>query len=74
MPGRAGAPEEDEALIGELIEEFRRVPDGWKEMVVEQVALVRRMAERPPYRFIGGEEEGLDDAGQVSDETAAQAA
>jgi transcriptional regulator with XRE-family HTH domain len=47
--------DEDEAMIRELLREFRRVPDEWKPVVIEQVELIRRLAEKPPLRIIGGE-------------------
>jgi transcriptional regulator with XRE-family HTH domain len=54
----------EDLLIRELLREFRRVPDEWKPVVIEQVELIRRLAERPPVRIIGGyqdnEEEGHD--------------
>ena len=40
-----------------LVKEFRRVPDEWKELVVEQVAQYRRLAELRPVRIIGDEAE-----------------
>ena len=51
---------EDDYLIEELIEEFRQVPDAWKEEAVRQIAMFRRLAEMPSVRFIG-EEDGDDD-------------
>jgi transcriptional regulator with XRE-family HTH domain len=52
----AEAGEYDDPLVQALVEEFRRVPDEWKELVVEQVAQYRRMAELRPVRIIGDEE------------------
>ncbi|MEJ2736443.1 MAG: helix-turn-helix transcriptional regulator [Anaerolineae bacterium] len=58
-------PEDDDApddyLIPELLEEFRQLPDEWKLAALEQVETLRRLAERPPVRIIGGEEEEGDD-------------
>lgn len=48
-------------LIEALVQEFRRVPDEWKLIAVQQVAQYRRMAELRPARVIGqeaAEEEG----------------
>jgi transcriptional regulator with XRE-family HTH domain len=54
---------EDDYLIEELVEEFRQVPDAWKEEAVRQIAMFRRLAEMPSVRFIG-EEEGDRDPDQ----------
>jgi len=63
---------EEEALIGELIAEFRQVPDEWKEMAVQQVAQFRRLAELRPLRIIGEEEEeaqsGQGESREATDE------
>jgi len=68
----AGTSSEDEALIRELLAEFRRVPDEWKAVAIEQVAQFRRLAELRPVRLIGEEEEteaqGSGDAGEEEDE------
>jgi transcriptional regulator with XRE-family HTH domain len=47
-------------LLGELLSEFRRVPDDWKPVAVEQVALLARLARRPPARFIGEDDDDED--------------
>jgi transcriptional regulator with XRE-family HTH domain len=64
----AGTSREDEALIRELVAEFRRVPDEWKAVAIEQVAQFRRLAELRPVRLIGDGEEtetqGSGDAGE----------
>lgn len=57
LPVLDEAKEEEEALIRELVEEFRQVPDAWKREVLAQVALFARLARRPPWRIIGEEEE-----------------
>lgn len=61
LPPAADAQDEAEAyedpLVEALIEEFRRVPDEWKQLVVEQVIQYRRMAELRPVRIIGDEEQ-----------------
>jgi transcriptional regulator with XRE-family HTH domain len=46
----------DEALVRELLEEFRRVPDEWKPVAIEQMAQFRRLAELRPVHFVGEEE------------------
>jgi transcriptional regulator with XRE-family HTH domain len=59
-PEPEGGEEEDDYLIPELLEEFRQLPDEWKLAALEQVGTLRRLAELPPMRIIGGEEEGDD--------------
>ena len=56
---------EDEAIIEELVEEFRKVPDEWKEVAVQQIVMFRQLAEMPSVRFIGDEDED-DDPDQAS--------
>lgn len=56
----AGDDQPDDYLIAELLEEFRQLPDEWKLAALEQVGTLRRLAERPAMRVIGGEEEGDD--------------
>ena len=57
MPlGDEPPPEDDAYLIDELLEEFRQVPDEWKEEALRQIALIRRLSTQPPARFIGEEE------------------
>jgi len=56
---------EDEAIIEELVEEFRKVPDEWKEVAVQQIVMFRQLAEMPSVRFIGDEDED-DDPDQTS--------
>ncbi len=60
-PEPEGGEEEDDYLIPELLEEFRQLPDEWKLAALEQVGTLRRLAERPPMRVIGGEDEEGDD-------------
>jgi transcriptional regulator with XRE-family HTH domain len=61
LPPTADAGAEGEAaedpLVEALVNEFRRVPDEWKEVAVEQVAQFRRLAELRPVHIIGEEEE-----------------
>jgi transcriptional regulator with XRE-family HTH domain len=68
LPPAAAEPEDKEdALIEALLAEFRRVPDEWKPVVVQQVAQFRRLDELRP-RVIGEESE------EEQDGEAAQAA
>jgi transcriptional regulator with XRE-family HTH domain len=53
LSDRLAEEEDDTYLLGELLAEFRRVPDEWKPVAVEQVALFARLARRPPARFVG---------------------
>ena len=62
-PGEEDPQDRDDYLIEELVEEFRQVPDEWKEEAVRQIGMFRRLAENPPARFIG-EEDGGDDPDQ----------
>lgn len=54
-----GLADEDQELVRALLEEFHRVPDEWKAVVVEQVVQFRRLAELRPVRMVG--EEGDDE-------------
>jgi transcriptional regulator with XRE-family HTH domain len=47
--------DEEQEMVRALLEEFDRVPDEWKAVVVEQVAQFRRLAELRPVRVVGGE-------------------
>jgi transcriptional regulator with XRE-family HTH domain len=64
LPPAVDAADEDEEykerLVRALVEEFRRVPDEWKEVAVQQVAQFRRLAELRPVRIIGDEEEDVE--------------
>jgi len=60
-PEPEGGDEADDYLIPELLDEFRQLPDEWKLAALEQVGTLRRLAELPPVRFVGGEEEEGDD-------------
>jgi transcriptional regulator with XRE-family HTH domain len=60
-PAPAESSDEEDALVQALLAEFRRVPDEWKPVVVQQVAQFRRLDELRP-RVIGEEpEEEQDD-------------
>ena len=59
------SPAAQDHLVRELLEEFRKVPDEWKEMAIAHVELVAQMAQRPPVRIIGddpAEQEAPSDA------------
>jgi transcriptional regulator with XRE-family HTH domain len=76
LPSR-DAPTEpgEDYLIDELLVEFRKVPDAWKAEAIAQVALFARLAERPPARIIGAEDEDEDgDEKAQADQEAATAA
>ena len=61
MPiGDEPPPEDDAYLIDELLEEFRQVPDEWKEEAVRQIQMFRRLADHPPARFIGEQDPDHD--------------
>jgi transcriptional regulator with XRE-family HTH domain len=51
------AVDQDEYLIQDLLEAFRKVPDDRKPLVLQQVQLAVRLATLPPVRMIGEEEE-----------------
>lgn len=58
MPLEPDRPsEDDDYMVAELLEEFRRVPDEWKQVVLDQVAWLRRLAEQPPARILGEEDD-----------------
>ncbi len=65
---------EDEALVRELLTEFRQVPDEWKAVAIEQVAQFRRLAELRPMRVIGGDEDVEEQGGLGAGEEEAAAA
>jgi hypothetical protein len=51
-PDPAGPGPEDDYLIQELIDEFRRIPDEFKPDVLQQVQLMVRLSTLPTHRFI----------------------
>jgi len=53
---------ERDHLIQELLREFRKVPDEWKEIAISEVIRMRRMAETRQPRIIGNEEPESDEA------------
>ena len=69
-PDGAGADAAEEALVRQLVEGFRQVPDEWKQEVLDQVTMFVRLASLPPARVIGEEEE----AGGEEQEAASEAA
>jgi transcriptional regulator with XRE-family HTH domain len=44
---------EDDAHLRELVEEFQKVPDEWKDVVIDEVRRVQRFSSLPPMRLIG---------------------
>ena len=48
---------EDDAFVRELLEEFRQVPDEWKEVAIQEFRRVRRFSELPTTRFVGEDNE-----------------
>jgi transcriptional regulator with XRE-family HTH domain len=60
-PPGVEAPAGDMALIQELVEAFRQVPDEWKRDVLQQVQLFVALANRPPVRLVGEDEEAGDE-------------
>jgi transcriptional regulator with XRE-family HTH domain len=61
VPAEKVRPEEpraeDEALVQALLAEFRRVPDEWKPVAIQQVAQFWRLEELRPARVLGEEAE-----------------
>jgi transcriptional regulator with XRE-family HTH domain len=62
--------EGEDALVRALLAEFRKVPDEWKAVAVEQVAQFRRLADLRPVRIIG---DGAEEGGEEGEERHAQA-
>lgn len=56
------ATDQDDVLNRELLSEFERVPDEWKQEVINQARMLSRLAEHPPARFIG--DDSLEDQGE----------
>lgn len=57
IPGSEPVHEDDEYLIPELLEEFRKLPYEWKIEALNQVQTLIRLSNLPPMRIIGAEEE-----------------
>lgn len=62
---------EHDTLIQELLREFRKVPDEWKEIAISEVIRMRRMAETQQPRIIGNEEPESDEAKEETENQAA---
>jgi transcriptional regulator with XRE-family HTH domain len=60
-PSPAEGQSERDHLIQELLREFRKVPDEWKEITISEVIRMRRMAETRQPRIIGDDEETESD-------------
>jgi transcriptional regulator with XRE-family HTH domain len=60
-PTPAEGQSERDHLIQELLREFRKVPDEWKEIAISEVIRMRRMAETRSPRIIGDDEETESD-------------
>jgi transcriptional regulator with XRE-family HTH domain len=71
-PAPAEGRYDEDALVEALLAEFRRVPDEWKPVVIQQVAQFRRLDELRP-RVIGEESEEEQD-GEAAEAGEAQAA
>jgi transcriptional regulator with XRE-family HTH domain len=63
MPLEEGVAVGQGYLVDELLAEFRRVPEGWKEVAIAHVRTLARLASQPEYRLIG--EDGPGDEGGV---------
>jgi transcriptional regulator with XRE-family HTH domain len=63
-----------EILEEELLEEFRRLPDELKEAAVQHVAVLIRLAQRPPFRIIGDDDEETPGEEQTDETTEPRAA
>jgi transcriptional regulator with XRE-family HTH domain len=68
-PARVEHRDEEDALVQALLAEFRRVPDEWKPVAVQQVAQFRRLEQLRP-RVIGEEPEEEQD-GEAAEEAQA---
>ena len=71
--GQHPQPDEGDYLIQELVEEFRKVPDEWKDVVIQQLQLIVQMANRPPVRIIGEDTEAEPAATEEEEEEQASA-
>ena len=78
----AEGPDHRDYLVNELVQEFRKVPDEWKQEVIAQTRMFVRLANRPPFRLIGDdpepaatkEQEESPSAQEPSDQVPAQLA
>ena len=55
--GHHPQPDRRDYLVDELVQEFRKVPDEWKQEVIAQTRMFVRLANRPPMRIIGDDTE-----------------
>ena len=77
LPPGPDQPAAQDLLTAELLREFLRVPDPWKEEALSQVRMFVRLSNLPPYRLIGDEPDEPPPATEPEeqdDETAAHAA
>ena len=68
-PTPAEPRDQDDALVEALLAEFRRVPDEWKPVAVQQVAQFRRLDELRPQ--VIGEELEEEEDGEAAQEAQA---
>ncbi len=54
-------PDHRDCLLDELVQEFRRVPDEWKQEVIAQNRMFVRLANSPPFRVIGDDTQSEED-------------
>ena len=50
------SPQDEDYLIDELNEAFRRIPDEWKEDILSQVTSWARLANRPAIHILGADD------------------
>ena len=48
---------QDDAYIRELVTEFQKVPEEWRDVVIDEVRRVQRFSSLPPARLIGEDDE-----------------
>ena len=65
--GQHAQPDKRDYLLDELVAEFQKVPDEWKQEVIAQTRMFVRLANRPPFRVIGDDTEP-EPAGAEEDE------
>ena len=57
MPIEDSRPiDQEDYLVQELLDAFRRVPDDWKPEALAQVQMFVRLANRPSVRFVGDDQ------------------
>jgi len=57
-----------------LLDEFRQLPEELKETALQHMAVLIRLAQRPPFRLIGDDEEETPFAEPIDDATTSHAA